>query len=72
MIEEILTGKHGFRIHSRLFRKPVLILQVEIHRKGRYFTPDDPTDLTGLPVDNKFFRDSTIQELYIITKNGDI
>lgn len=62
-----LTGETQYRTHST-WRKEFLVLQVEEHSKGTYFSDDDLTDLHGRDYDNTYWRDATIEDLQKLMK----
>jgi hypothetical protein len=61
MISYQLTGKTRYRVETRWFKKPLLVVQVEIHRKG-----SEVTDSYGnwtLDFDDYIWRDAKLEDL---------
>jgi hypothetical protein len=54
-----LTGKTRHRIETRLFRQPLLILQVEVHDSGYRLDGWGGTDT----VDEHYWRDATVEDM---------
>lgn len=54
------TGNTRYRIQKRWFAEPLLVLQIEIHRKG-YEVVDSYG--TSFDRDDCFWRDATIQDI---------
>lgn len=65
MITEKLTGQARHRLQTGIFQKPILVLQVEVSRVGKYYTPD-PSDLYGHDVDEIVWRDAVVEDLAVI------
>jgi hypothetical protein len=61
-MNERLTGERRYRIEKRLFRPPVLILQVKV------FWQDGPPDHHGMPLylSGREWRDATVEDLTTI------
>ncbi len=55
-----LTGRLYHKQVNRLFRKPELVLMVEVHSKGEYVSG---TDAVGKPYDTKYWREGTTLDL---------
>ena len=61
MITYKLTGKSRYRIETRWFKKPLIVVQVEVHRKG-----SEPTDSYGnwsIEFDDYIWRDARLEDL---------
>ena len=61
MISYQLTGKIRHRIETRWFKKPLLVLQVEIHRKGSGVM--DSNGGRTLDFDDYIWRDARLEDL---------
>lgn len=61
MITYKLTGKTRHRIETFWFRKPLLVLQVEIHRKG--FQVMDSYGGMSQDFDDYIWRDAKLEDL---------
>ena len=55
------TGATRHRVETRWFRKPLVVLQIEVHAKGNevldhpYYTVKD--------VDHRYWRDAQVQDI---------
>ena len=61
MISYQLTGKTRYRVETRWFKNPLLVVQVEVHRKG-----SEVTDSHGnwtLDFDDYIWRDAKLEDL---------
>jgi hypothetical protein len=64
MIAYQLTGKTRYRIETRCFKKPLVVVQVEVHRKG-----SEPTDSNGnwsWDFDDYVWRDAQMEDFKFI------
>lgn len=61
-IQTTYTGKRRVRIQKRLFRQPLLVLQVEVHEKGYDFDPAGDT----YDVDYKYWRDAEVTDVNLL------
>lgn len=64
MSEKTLTGRTRYRIHTRLFRKPLIVLQVELNYRGTQHSPD-PLDY-GRQYNYNRFRDATFEDIQLL------
>lgn len=55
-----LTGATRHRVQTRLFRSPLIVLQVELHSKG--YCVDDSYG-SGRDVDYTWWRDATLEDI---------
>ena len=60
-MSETLTGNTRCRIQKRLFREPLLVLQVEVRRKG--CDPDSDSDSCAGYYDYTDWRDIKVEDL---------
>ena len=58
-MSETLTGNTRCRIQKRLFREPLLVLQVEVQRKG--YDPDSCAGYYSYTV----WRDTKVEDLHL-------
>jgi hypothetical protein len=61
MITYKLTGKSRYRIETRWFKKPLVVMQVQLHRKG-----SEPIDSYGnwsMEFDDYVWRDAQLEDL---------
>ena len=61
MITYQLTGKTRYRMESRWFKKPLIVVQVEIHRKG-WEVMDSYGGMTQ-DFDDHIWRDARLEDL---------
>tara|TARA_R110000868_G_scaffold198464_1_gene444754 strand:- start:121 stop:330 length:210 start_codon:yes stop_codon:yes gene_type:complete len=61
MITYQLTGKKRYRIETRWLKKPLIVVQVEIHRKG-YEVMDSYGGMTQ-DFDDYIWRDARLEDL---------
>lgn len=64
MIKVKLTGKRRHRIEKRMFRHPLMVLQVEVHETGT------TTMLLGgsidiIDINAKYYRDARAEDLTV-------
>lgn len=64
-IKEELTGNTRCRIHTQLFNKPIMVVQVEVHQHGDYLS-NGGGRVEDVPVDNTFYRDATLEDISIM------
>lgn len=57
-----LTGQKRVRIQKRLFRQPLLVVQVEVHEKGYKFDYDGDS----YNVDYKYWRDAQVTDVNLV------
>jgi hypothetical protein len=62
-----LTGRTRFRAQRRLFRSPVLVLQVEWHEWGTHYSPD-PGDIHGTDVNRVYWTDARVEDMGVFVK----
>jgi hypothetical protein len=55
------TGAKRHRVETRWFRKPLVVLQVEVHAKG-YEVLAHPYGM-GQDVDHRYWRDAQVQDI---------
>lgn len=67
MITRTLTGNTRCRVVARLFRDPLLVLQVEVHRKG--YEVCGPYGETTMDFDDYVWRDAKLEDLKVVV-NG--
>ena len=65
MIAIKLTGNTRYRIETRWFKEPLVVLQVEVHRKG-YETLDAYGYYETRDVDECIWRDARLQDLKVM------
>ena len=65
MISVQLTGNTRYRIQTRWFKEPLVVLQVEFHRKG-YETLDAYGYYETRDVDEYVWRDARLQDLKVM------
>ena len=65
MISVQLTGKTRYRIETRWFKEPLVVLQVEVHRKG-YETRDAYGYYETRDVDECIWRDARLEDLKVM------
>lgn len=63
MIKVTLTGKIRYRVQPQIFRKPLVVLQVQQHFKG--YQVDDAMG-SGHDVDHDEWRDADVEALSTI------
>jgi len=63
MIAYQLTGKTRYRVETRWFKKPLLVVQVELHRKGSEIT--DSHGNWSMEFDDYIWRDARLEDLKI-------
>ena len=64
MITYQLTGKTRYRIETRWFRKPLIVVQVEVHKKG-----SEVMDANGgrtLDFDEHIWCDARLEDLQFV------
>lgn len=61
MITEKLTGNTRHRVQKK-WHGYHLVLQVEVRRKGTYYSCD-PQDPLGRDIDDKYWRDAKLEDL---------
>jgi hypothetical protein len=64
MISYQLTGKARYRVHTRWFKPPLIVMQVEIHRKGYELT--DSYGGTTQDFDDYIWRDARLEDLKLV------
>ena len=64
MITYQLTGETRYRVESRLFKDPLIVLQVQIHRKG--FEVMDSYGGLSQDFDDYIWRDARLQDLKLV------
>ncbi len=64
-----LTGKVRYSEHKRFGRDSLLVLEVEEHHKGTYFS-HSPTDVHGRDYDSVIWRHATVRDLPELYKGG--
>jgi hypothetical protein len=58
------TGAKRHRVETRWFRKPLVVLQVEVHAKGfDLFTRPYGMQDVGQDVDHRYWRDAQVQDI---------
>lgn len=62
------TGRVRTRLLLRWFRKPLLIMQVEEHKKGWYYGPDP--NFGAIDIDRTEWRDATVEDLTQLTSGS--
>ena len=55
-----LTGATRYRVQTRMFREPIIVLQVELHSEGYCF---DESHDSGRDVDYLWWRDATLEDI---------
>lgn len=61
-----LTGKSRVRLHTRWFKNPLLVLEVEVRAKGRWF---DHTEMgNDRDVDYTYWRDARVEDIQELAK----
>jgi hypothetical protein len=68
MITSKLTGNTRYRAQIRWFRPPLIVLQVEFHRKGYEMCNQYDLDYGGRDVDVYEWRDAKLEDLKMIVK----
>lgn len=63
-----LTGRTRYRIQTRWFRKPLLVLQVEVHTEGVTYDHSNPYDYDGRPYVHDAYRDATVEDLQLLNE----
>lgn len=58
------TGRNRHRVEKRAFRKPLLVLQIEIREQGYKPCPSGYGD----EIDRCFWRDATLEDVSIEAK----
>ena len=61
MITYQLTGKTRYRVETRWFKKPLLVVQVEVHRKGSEVM--DSYGNWSMDFDDCIWRDARFEDL---------
>lgn len=62
MVTHTLTGAKRHRVYTRMFRSPLLVLEVEVHVSG--YQPDAHGG--GLQLDHKIWRTATLEDISIV------
>lgn len=60
LTEQTRTGNRRYRVLNRLFREPVLVLQLEWRRKGKRF---GSYSIRGIEFDVLVWYDATVEHL---------
>ena len=66
MIACKLTGNTRYRIQIRWFRSPLIVLQVQVHKKGYELTDSYPGSV--IDVDEYVWRDAKLEDLKMNVK----
>lgn len=64
-VKEELTGNIRCRIQTRWFGAPMMVIQVEVRCHGDYLD-NAGGRIEGVPVDNTFFRDATLEDITLM------
>ena len=64
MISYQLTGKARYRVHTRWFKPPLIVMQVEVHRKGHEVM--DSYGGMSQDFDDYIWRDARLEDLKLV------